>query len=551
MLATTTLGRHTAAMLLRLLLWPFLLPFTLLRYALWRFSKKNEVLRVNLEGHHAVRAGGSFFERMRPALPRRALRRALRAAVRDRQIRKVQVAIGHLEGGDATVYELRELLREARAGGLEVEAHLAWVDTRTLWLASACSRVHLTPGSLVLATGVAAELTFFGEVLGRAGVEVEVIAAGTYKSFMETFTRTGPTEANREAIDALLDDRFAGLVADLAAGRGLDEAAVRAIFDGGPYTAEEAVALGLADAVTDPEAFFDEEALPAWGYQGTPRPWPRWPRRAKLALIEVTGTIRDGSFEDPDPQGAVPQAVVGCLDAARKSKRIRGVLLHIDSPGGSAAASERMWQAVRKLAAEKPVVVWMADVAASGGYYLAAGAQTIVAAPGTLTGSIGVIMARPVIAGLLARLGLHRVRFERGAHSGLLSPSRPLQEAERSALERHIQAAYQMFLDRVTTGRGRDDAWLRPIAEGRVWTGRQALAHGLVDQLGTEADALSLLAQKVGLDPQVREVRLIRARRSLLGRLRPLVVGPRIEALEVLRLAEEAPVLAWCPVRLQ
>ena len=108
-----------------------------------------------------------------------------------------------------------------------------------------------------------------------------------------------------------------------------------------------------------------------------------------------------------------------------------------------------------------------------------------------------------------------------------------------------------MFLDRVTTGRGRDDAWLRPIAEGRVWTGRQALAHGLVDQLGTEADALSLLAQKVGLDPQVREVRLIRARRSLLGRLRPLVVGPRIEALEVLRLAEEAPVLAWCPVRLQ
>jgi len=536
-------------LLFALILWPLRLPFTLIRYALWRFGRSPKTLRINLEGRHPVRTSGGLLSRRRDGQPRRALRRALRDAAKDRRVRRIQVAVGGLEGGDASLFELREMLREARVAGLEVEAHLASADTRSLWLASVASKIHLAPGSLVLATGVAAELTFYGEALSKLGVEVEVVAAGTFKSFMEAFTRTGPTDANREAIDALLDDRYAALVRDLAAGRSLTEEAVRSALDAGPLGAEEAVALGLADAETAEETFFDEEAIPAWAYRGAPKPWPRWVRRPRLALVEIQGTIRDGALEDPEPAGATPAAVLACLETARKSKRIRGVLLHVDSPGGSAAASERMWHGVRRLAAEKPVVVWMADVAASGGYYLACAAPTIVAAPGTLTGSIGVIMGRPVVAGLLAKLGLHRVRFERGLHAGVLSPSRGLMPEERASLERHVRATYQVFLDRVTTGRGREEAWLRPIAEGRVWTGRQALERGLVDALGTEADAVRMLAEKAGLDPEVRTLRLIRPHRSLMGRLRQ--AAPGLEVLEPLRLAEESPVLAWCPVRLR
>ncbi|MEZ4469365.1 MAG: signal peptide peptidase SppA [bacterium] len=483
-------------------------------------------------------------------MARRALRRALREAARDRRIERVQVRVGPLAGGHATLFELREALVAGRAAGLTIDVYLAWVDTRTLWLASAGSTVHVAPEALVLATGLSAEMTFFGPALEGAGVEVEVLAAGTFKSAMEPFARRGPSPANREAIDALLDDLHARLVADLAAARGRTTEDVIAAFEAGPLAPAALVERGLADAVTAEEAFFADDPTPIWAYDGPPRPVPRWRRRPRLAVVEVRGTIKDGAFEDPAPSGASIRAVCDSLERARKAKSVRGVLLHVDSPGGSATASERMWHAVRKLAAEKPVVVWMGDVAASGGYYLASAATAVVAAPGTLTGSIGVIMARVVADGLLSRLGLRRVRFQRGSHAGLLSPTRRLLPDEKAAFEQHIQATYQLFLDRVCAGRGREEAWLRPIAEGRVWTGSQALAHGLVDALGTEADALRLLAEKAGVDPEVREIKLIQPRRSLMSRLRPGALAPALEALEMLQAAEGASVLAWCPVRL-
>jgi protease-4 len=227
------------------------------------------------------------------------------------------------------------------------------------------------------------------------------------------------------------------------------------------------------------------------------------------------------------------------------------VRLHIDSPGGSAPASERMWRAVRRLAAEKPVVAWMGDVAASGGYYVGCAAHAIVATPSTLTGSIGVIAARPSLGRLLGRLGIHRARFELDPRATMFSLGRRLKDGERGALEVHIADTYDLFLRRVAECRGTTPEAVRPVAEGRVWTGAQALERGLIDHLGDERLALDLLAERagvsLGLEPHVR---VVGPPKRLASVLRPLI-GAEAPVLSMLRMVAESRALAWCAIRLR
>lgn len=537
------------AFLFSLITWPLRLPFSLIGWTIWRLGRGQRDVFISLEGHHPHRqTPRSLLNPRRDGISRRGLAALVREAIADRRVKGLKVRIGALRGGWSMLHDLRAALQAAREGGLTVDVFLAAADHRTLFVASVADAIHLQPDTAVLATGIAAEMTFFKGALDTLGVELDVITAGAYKSAMEPFARAWPSAANQEAMNALLDDLDAHLVGGIADGRGIDPATVRAALDQAPVGAEEAVAMGLATAAIDEDEWFDEAAVPAGAYGGRARAIPRLPRRARLAVVEVRGTIRDGSYDDPNPQGATIKAVVGALDAARQSRRIKGVLLHIDSPGGSAAASERMWQAVRRLAAEKPVVAWMGDYAASGGYYVASAAHAIVATPGTLTGSVGVIMAKPVIGGLLEKLGLRQVRFERGAHSGLLSAGRPFLDSERIALEGHIRRTYGLFLDRVCTGRDKPREWLEPLAQGRVWTGSQAMAREMVDRLGTEEDALQQLAEAAKVDWARRPfVTTIEPRRSLMSRLRPSLNAP---VIELMRMAEDGGTLAWCPVKL-
>ena len=395
-------------------------------------------------------------------------------------------------------------------------------------------------------------MTFFAGALTHLGVEVEAIAAGEYKSAMEPFSRDEPSAANQEAINALLDDLHAHLVDGIAAGRGVDAAAVQAVIDAAPAEPEAVVDAGVATRITDEDEWTNDDALPIAAYDGPPSVLPTLPRRARLAVVEVRGSIRDGKHDDPMPTGATTRAVVDALDAARKSKRIKGILLHIDSPGGSATASERMWQAVRRAAADKPVVAWMGDYAASGGYYVASAADSIVATPGTLTGSVGVFMAKPVIGAALEKLGLKQFRFERGAHAGIFSLSRGFSDSEREAFERHIQRTYGLFLDRVCEGRAEDRGWIEPLAQGRVWTGAQAVERGMVDAMGTEADAIAQLAEKAGVSlERGPQIKTIERRPSWRSRLRPSLAAAGLPTMVVehLRVVEEGGTLAWCPVR--
>lgn len=547
-------------LLFKALFWPVFLPFTALAWAAGKVRRPRLVLLVDLEGLHPHRALSGWLRNRNAGPSRRALRQALAKAAKDPRVELVRVRVAGLAGGWATLFELRQLLVDLRAAGKRVSAFVPSPDTRTLWLASAAAEVLVPPDATVMATGIGAEMTFFGGALERFGLDLEVVTAGAFKSAMEPFTRREPSPANREAIDALLDDLYGRLIADLAAGRGRPEAEIRAAFDGGPHLPEAARDRGLLDAIVAEEDLAERDdhhpkgartAVKVADYGGPRRPWPRFRWRApRLAVVEVRGNIRDGRHADDEPSGACTRAVCDALDAARQDKRVKGVLLHVDSPGGSATASEHMWRAVRKLAAEKPVVAWMGDVAASGGYYVACAAQAIVATPGTLTGSIGVISAKPVVARLLDRWGVNRVRFERGPQSTMFSPTRPFSEVERAALEASIQQTYQLFLRRVGEGRARAPETVDPVAQGRVWTGAQALEHGLVDALGDEWVAVARLAALAQV-PVPEALRLVAPHRGLKQRIRArLGVALRSDELDLLLMAQAESVLAWCPLRL-
>ncbi len=551
--------------MLRLLLlavaWLALLPLTVLRFGLSKLKRRRLCLLVDLEGRHPSRPPTPTPLRPgRVGISRRALSRTLGQAAEDPRIDLVRVRLGALAGGWAELYELRRGLLDLRAAGKRVVAFVAHADTRGLWVASAADEVLLSPDVPVPAAGVSAEVMFYGEALARAGLDMEVVTAGAFKSALEGLSRSAPSDPNRAAVEALLDGLYAGVVTDVAAARGMSPDAARAALEAGPSLPPDALEAGLADALVAeddlPEhlGYHPDGALTpvsAARYRGAPGPWPkfRW-RRPRLALVEVAGTIRDGRHDDPHPSGATVAAVCGALEAARKDKRVRGVLLHVDSRGGSATASERMWRAARKLADEKPVVVWMGDAAASGGYYVACAAHRVYAAPGTLTGSIGVLFGKPVAERLLERLGVGILRLERGGQAGMFSASRRFGPSERAAAERMVEHYYQLFLRRVAESRERSPEDVHPVAQGRVWSGAQALEHRLVDELGSERDALEELKRRVGLEGE-QPVRLFAPRRSVAQRVRAAFGAEAPQLFELLQVASEPAPMAWCPVRLE
>lgn len=533
------------------------LPFTLGRWALARLRPRAIALQVDLDGLHPLFSQPApLLARLQgrtPPLDQYTLEARLRRAQDDARIETIYVRIGELRGGWATLFGLRETLRRvAEPPGRRVVAFVAQPDLRALWLASAADEVWLPPDVPVMSLGLGAELTFFGEALTRAGVEADVLTAGAYKAALEPFTRTEPSPANAEMIEALLSAMRHVVEGEMRRQRGED--VDLDLLGAGPAQPEVFVEAGLADAIVPEEDVRARIGCPEDGptrlvgledYAGPVRPWPRWPARAaRMGLIEIRGVIRDGRGP-----GATDQAVVEACAAARRDKGIRGVLLHIDSGGGSATASERMWRAVRALGAEKPVVALLGDTAASGGYYAATAARRIVCPPTTLTGSIGVLAAKPVAAGLLARLGIHQTRFELHPRAKMFSLGRRFTDDERAALAASIDHTYQLFLRRVAEGRGTTVEAIAPLAEGRVWTGHQAESHRLIDVRGGLWSALGELGAAAGVSE--RRLRRVGPRRTLLQRLlRQTGAAQATELLDILALARDQRALAWCPLRL-
>ena len=434
----------------------------------------------------------------------------LRALATDDNIAAVVLGLDELELGSGRIEELRDVIGELRRNGKHVVAYVTFPSTRDMYLASACERIVIHPAGIVELAGLVQAVTFYKAAMDRLGVSLDLVRIAEFKGAMEPFVMTSQSEPVRRNRNELLDDVYGRILAGISVGRaveapgaaGAPKAALakdaQALVQKGTFTPEEAQRAGLVDAIRDDDGLADYVRVLAGApslalerhADGAPVRPIRWPGR-RAAVILVEGAIVDGPNEElPLGSGGLAgsDALVAALDESRRDPSVRAVVLRVNSPGGSAFASDVIARAVARVrAAGKPVVVSMGDVAASGGYYIAAPSDAIFAEPSTTTGSIGIFGYKLDVSALMAKLSLSTEVTTRGAHADAMLPFRPWTPEERQAAQQKIRHLYEMFLSTVASGRRRSGLTVDRVDElgrGHVYTGAQAKALGLVDELG-------------------------------------------------------------------
>jgi protease-4 len=477
----------------------------LLPRLLFRPRRAQGVLHVEIDGALPALSRRSFGKRARLSLG--TLRETCDRARTDPRIEAVVVTLRHLASGSATAQSLRQILTSLKSGGKRVVVYLPnGGHARELYVGSISDRLLLGAGSSVGPLGFAATQAYVRDALDKVRVEAEVFARGTYKSAGETLVRREMSAEQREQIGRVLSAAHEEVSRALGEGRRSAPDTVAHWMDHGPWSARRAVSEGLADdvlyedelgAALSTTSAQPAKLLPLTRYERSHAPlWKPLSAPKRIAVVEISGAIvtkRMGPLPAADER-----AIRRTLAQVRDDRHVCGVILAIDSRGGSALASERIYREAWLTAQKKPVVALMENVAASGGYMIAAAAQRIVAQPLTLTGSIGVVSARFVVPRLLETLGIRIEVVKRGEHADMLSPARQLTAGERAALDAHLDELYQRFVEIVANGRGRPLSDIEPLARGRVWVGRDALEVGLIDRLGGFDEALAELRSLVG-----------------------------------------------------
>ena len=448
----------------------------------------------------------------------------LRRARGDQRVKALVAKVGGRAIGLAMVQELRAAITEFREAG---KLTVAWAETFgefsagnvPYYLATAFDTICLQPSGDLGLTGIAVERRFYRGTLDRLGVEFQVGKRHEYKNAADQFTERSFTGPAREATERLTASITEQITEAIAARRQIAADEARALIDRGPFLSAQALDAGLVDVLGyRDEVFADvkKQAGPDAVLQYVSRyrrshtlaerarKLPA-PRQESVALIYATGPIRRGrSAHGPLPGGGGmgSDTIAAALRAAAGDDRARAIVLRVNSPGGSYVASDTIWrEVVRARETGKQVVVSMGDVAASGGYFISMAADAIVAQPGTVTGSIGVLSGKPVLADLLGRAGVTTDSVAEGAHSAMFTTSRPFSEDEWALVNSWLDHIYADFTGKVAAGRGMSGDRVHELARGRVWTGADALANGLVDELGGLDRAVGLARTRAGLPP--------------------------------------------------
>jgi protease-4 len=487
-----------------------------LAYAASKFSGAPSIatgstLMIELSGDYVEAPDAPIFGQLL-GFERRSLVSALselRKAERDDRIAHVLITVRGLQVGWAKAEEFRDAIKALREAGRHPVAYLeveGFGANRDYYVASAAEKLYMAPGSGAPLIGLAEEHWFLGGLWQKIGVTMQVAQAGRYKGAAESLVGTEMGPYYREQADRLLDSLDGLFVGGIAEARGVPVETVRKVIATSPSRPEVLEALKLIDGVRTKAALIDElggadEMIKSEDYAAVDAASLGFDPRATFALIYGAGTIQSGkgSMSRTGQPIFASETVIEALQDAAKDDAIRAIVLRIDSPGGGAFPSEQIWQAIREARKKKPVVASFSDYAASGGYYLAAACDAIVAEPGTLTGSIGVFAVRPSVQGVLERLDVHPYTLDRGPHAEINLMSPELSPDTRDWLQADVDATYQRFLSRVAEGRGRSVAEIDAIAEGRVWTGEQAVTRGLVDALGGLRMAVAKAKEKVGI----------------------------------------------------
>ncbi|HQE30040.1 MAG TPA: signal peptide peptidase SppA [Phycisphaerae bacterium] len=451
----------------------------------------------------------------------------LNKAKRDPKVKAVILLFDEPQIGWAQRQEIRQTLLGLKAADKDVFALLEDEEQPTYLMATAASKLYIVPTGGVNLIGLHLEQAYLKGLLDKIGVTADIEHVGSYKGAGEPFTRTGPSEEALEMTNWLVNDLFDQMVQQIAEDRKLSPERVRELIDQGPFTAEKAKAAGLVDEVAYPEDLmktlkerygtlelvhnYGQRELPdvdlsspfgIFKFFGEMMAKTKAGTRPQIAVVYVDGMIVPGKTEDDlfGGEGLVGSTTLRRLLArVRKDDQVKAVVLRVNSPGGSAVASDIIWHATQALG-DKPFIVSMGNVAASGGYYVSAGAAKIFADPGTITGSIGVVGGKLVTQGLWDWVGVNFHETTRGKRADLFSTSRPFTDEQREIVRTYMRDVYQAFKDRVAEGRkDKLKGDLEALAGGRVYTGRQAQAKGLVDQLGGLQDAIKAAASEANI----------------------------------------------------
>lgn len=463
--------------------------------------------------------------------------RRMDKASTDDKVKAVILTFGGMQFGLGQLEEVRGAIERLKTAGKKVYVYAEAMDTRTYALLCAGNRLSVAPQSSLWLTGIYGESLHVKDLLDKIGVQADYLHMGDYKSAAEMLTRTSPSPQAEANLNWVMDGFYGSLVQMMAKSRGKKPEEIRGLIDHGPYIAEQALEKGLIDAVETREEFLSHvkedvgeqmkvdnrygrkeraainfaSPLAMFSLLAEMLKSPAASQKDAVAVIYIEGPILPG-YSQPSLFGAFNAAFSGdiqrALEKAAESDSVKAVVMRVDSPGGSAEASEVILNAAGRVRAKKPLIVSMGDVAGSGGYYVSCGADAIFADEATITASIGVVGGKLVTTDMWGKLGVNWVGYKRGANADLLSSARPFSDSQRQVIHDYMQQVYDTFKGHVTKGRG--DKLRKPIDEiagGRIYTGRQALDLGLVDQIGGLQQAIEYAAAKVSLkDYEVRVI---------------------------------------------
>jgi protease-4 len=438
------------------------------------------------------------------------IRKVLKMAAVDERVNGILLNINYLQVGFAKLQELQQLIDGYRLSGKPIIAYLEFGLIRDYYLASACDSIFMPPSGNLLLPGLSAEVTFYKGLLSKIGVEADFEHIGKYKNAPDVYTEETMRDAQREEIDGILDNRYQDILSVISARRGIERAEVAHLMEEiSGFTAKEAVEYGLIDGYNYPDALSDifmfsedePSRVPASTYAMLSPSDVGLGKGTRVAVIYCQGAIsggEDGSdFIMDDIMGA--DRVVRDLNRATGSSSIKAILLRIASPGGSAMASDMIWHAIKEARKKKPVIASISDVGASGGYYIAAAADTIVAQPASIVGSIGIFAGKFSMKKLYQKLDLKTVRLQRGRNAALFSLHSKFSPSERKVVKKLINDFYTDFVTNVAECRNRSYQEIEQLASGRVWSGTESVSIGLVDTVGGMDLALSIIKERLGL----------------------------------------------------
>jgi protease-4 len=422
------------------------------------------------------------------------------------------------------VQELRDAIVDFKKSKKQVVAFLEYGGDREYYLASAADKVYLLPTSSLDLTGVASYEMFLRGALDKVAAVPDFVHVGEYKTAVNQYTEKGYTPAHREMSESLNRDMYDQLVRGIADSRKKTEQDVRALIDQGPFTPEDALRHGFVDELAYEDQLDDRvpelrsgsrevRRIEGSDYQRIRAQSLGFRPRSRIAVIYAVGTIVSGRSGFDPINGAVvgSETLVEQIRDVRDDDSVKAIVLRIDSPGGSSVASDVIWRELmitRDQKPSRPLIASMSDLAASGGYYISMPAQVIVAQPATLTGSIGVYSGKVALGGTLNKIGVGTGTVKDGANADIYSPFAPFSPEQRARLQDHIQGFYENFVEKAAESRKTTPEQIDRVAQGRVWTGRQARENGLVDALGGLDTAVRIAKERAGI-PAGEDVELV------------------------------------------